>query len=77
MAVMTRPLSIVSENWSELSTLGKVGDYFHHIALPVAAMVIGGFAVLTMLTKNSFMEEIHKQYVMELNSHDEYHPIDN
>ncbi len=59
---------LVSENWSELSTLGKVMDYFHHIALPVAAMVIGGFAVLTMLTKNSFLDEIHKQYVVTARS---------
>lgn len=39
-------------------------DYFHHIALPVTAMVIGGFASLTMLTKNSFLEELNKPYVL-------------
>ncbi|GAB4256522.1 MAG: microcin C ABC transporter permease YejB [Deferrisomatales bacterium] len=55
---------LVSENWHELSLLGKVADYFWHITLPVAAMVIGGFAGLTMLTKNSFLEEINKQYVV-------------
>ncbi len=55
---------IVSENWRELSTLALVADYFWHMALPILAMVIGGFAGLTMLTKNSFLEEINKQYVM-------------
>lgn len=54
---------LVSDNWSELSTLGQIADYFWHIALPVTAMVIGGFATLTLLTKNSFLEEINKQYV--------------
>jgi len=55
---------IVSTNWSELGTLQKVADYFWHIALPVTAMVVGGFAVITILTKNSVLEEIRKQYVM-------------
>ncbi|MFO7730938.1 MAG: microcin C ABC transporter permease YejB [Spirochaetia bacterium] len=55
---------LVSDNFSELSLLGKVADYFHHLALPILAMVIGGFATLTMLTKNSFLDEINKQYVM-------------
>ncbi|TLN21992.1 microcin C ABC transporter permease YejB [bacterium] len=54
---------LVSENFAELSLLGKIADYFWHMALPITAMVIGGFASLTMLTKNSFLEEIHKQYV--------------
>ncbi|TAL16491.1 microcin C ABC transporter permease YejB [bacterium] len=54
---------IVSENWSSLSPGGKILDYFWHMALPTTAMVVGGFASLTMLTKNSFMDEIHKQYV--------------
>ena len=54
---------LTSDNWSELSLLGKVADYLWHITLPVLAMVIGGFATLAMLTKNSFMEEIGKQYV--------------
>jgi len=44
--------------------LGKVGDYFWHIALPVLASTISSFATLTLLTKNSFLEEIKKQYVM-------------
>jgi microcin C transport system permease protein len=55
---------LVSENWRELSWPALVADYFWHITLPVLAMVIGGFAGLTMLTKNSFIEEINKQYVV-------------
>jgi microcin C transport system permease protein len=55
---------LVSSNWSELSLGHKITDYFWHIALPVSAMVIGGFAVITILTKNSVLEEIRKQYVM-------------
>jgi microcin C transport system permease protein len=54
---------LTSDNWSELSLVGKAADYLWHIALPVLAMVIGGFATLAMLTKNSFIEEIGKQYV--------------
>jgi len=55
---------LVSENWRELSFPRLVLDYLWHMALPVASMVIGGFASLTILTKNSFLEEIHKQYVV-------------
>jgi microcin C transport system permease protein len=55
---------LISDNFAELSLLGKIGDYFHHLALPVLAMVIGGFATLTMLTKNSFLDEVNKQYVL-------------
>ncbi|NLO80491.1 MAG: microcin C ABC transporter permease YejB [Xanthomonadaceae bacterium] len=55
---------LVSENWHELSWPMRIVDYLWHITLPVLAMVIGGFAGLTMLTKNSFLEEINKQYVM-------------
>lgn len=55
---------IVSENFSELSTLGQIKDYLWHMVLPVGSLVIGGFAGLTMLTKNSYMDEINKQYVM-------------
>ncbi len=55
---------LVSENWSELSTGAQILDYFWHITLPVLALVISGFAGLTMLTKNSFLEEINKQYVV-------------
>lgn len=55
---------LTSGNWEELSWAGKVADYLWHIALPVTAMVVGSFAVTTMLTKNSFLEEIRKQYVL-------------
>jgi microcin C transport system permease protein len=55
---------LVSTNWGELPLFGKIADYFWHLALPITAMVIGGFATLTMLTKNSFLDEIGKQYVM-------------
>ncbi|ALG70560.1 microcin ABC transporter permease [Azospirillum thiophilum] len=54
---------LVSDNWGDLPWYKQVLDYFWHMALPVFSMVIGGFAGLTMLTKNSFMEEIGKQYV--------------
>ncbi len=55
---------LVSENWSELSWPARIADYFWHITLPVVAMTIGGFATLTMLTKNSFLDQIHQQYVL-------------
>jgi microcin C transport system permease protein len=55
---------LTSDDWDQLSMLGKVGDYFWHIALPVLASTISSFATLTLLTKNSFLEEIKKQYVM-------------
>ncbi len=55
---------LVSDNFDQLSLLGKIGDYFWHITLPVVASSISGFATLTLLTKNSFLDEIKKQYVM-------------
>ena len=55
---------LVSEGWESMSTIQQILDYFWHMALPIGAMVIGGFAALTFLTKNSFLEEINKQYVM-------------
>jgi microcin C transport system permease protein len=55
---------LVSENWHELSLIGKILDYCWHITLPVLAMVISGFATLTMLTKNSFLDQLHQQYVL-------------
>jgi microcin C transport system permease protein len=55
---------LTSINWAELSLAGKIIDYLWHIAMPVAAMVLGGFAVITVLTKNSVLEEIRKQYVL-------------
>ena len=53
-----------SENFAELSFFGKIQDYFWHMALPLLAMVLGGFARLTYLVKFSFMEELSKQYVL-------------
>ncbi len=55
---------IVSDNWRDLSTFQLVLDYFWHMTLPLIAMIISGFASLTMLTKNSFLDEINKQYVL-------------
>ncbi len=55
---------LVSDGWADLPWYEQVLDYFWHIALPVLAMVISGFAGLTLLTKNSFIDEIGKQYVM-------------
>jgi microcin C transport system permease protein len=55
---------LVSDNFATLSLGGKILDYFWHLALPVTALVIGGFATLTMLTKNAFLDEIGKQYVI-------------
>ncbi|OCR21612.1 peptide ABC transporter permease [Pseudomonas syringae] len=55
---------LVSENFAEMSTVGKIADYFWHLVLPVSSLVIGGFATLTILTKNSFLNEITRQYVV-------------
>lgn len=55
---------LTSADFDELSAWGKVKDYLWHITLPVAASAIGSFATLTMLTKNSFLDEVHKQYVL-------------
>lgn len=55
---------LVSEDFDQLSLLGKVADYFWHLVLPVGALVIGGFATLTLLTKNAFLNEITRQYVI-------------
>lgn len=54
---------LTSINFDSLTWYEKIGDYFWHLALPITANVIGGFATLTMLTKNSFLDEINKQYV--------------
>ena len=54
---------LVSDNFDQLSVLGKIMDYLWHMVLPVFCMVISGFATLTMLTKNAFLDEIHRQYV--------------
>jgi len=55
---------LTSDNFADLSAWGKVKDYFWHITLPVLASSISGFATLTLLTKNSFLDEIKKQYVI-------------
>ncbi|MBF0429218.1 MAG: microcin C ABC transporter permease YejB [Magnetococcales bacterium] len=55
---------LVSDNWETLSWSARIFDYLWHMVLPVTASVIGSFAVMTMLTKNSFLEEISKQYVL-------------
>jgi microcin C transport system permease protein len=55
---------LVSENWASLSWPAKLVDYFWHMVLPITAMVIGAFASLTMLTRNSILDEIGKQYVV-------------
>ena len=55
---------LTSPDWDAMSWPARIADYFWHMALPVLALVIGGFATLTMLTKNSFLDEINKQYVI-------------
>ncbi len=55
---------LFSDNWSELSVWGKITDYAWHMTLPLIAMGVSAFATLTMLTKNSFLDEIRKQYVL-------------
>jgi microcin C transport system permease protein len=55
---------LVSDGWSELTLTGKITDYFWHLTLPLICLTIGNFATLTLLTKNTFIEEIRKQYVL-------------
>ncbi len=55
---------LVSDNWADLSLAAKIGDYLWHMVLPVISSTVGSLAVMTLLTKNSFLEEIHKQYVI-------------
>ncbi len=55
---------LVSDNWHELPWYRQILDYLWHMVLPITASVIGSFAIMTMLTKNSFIEEIRKQYVL-------------
>ena len=54
---------LTSDNWDELSLWGKITDYFWHMTLPLLSLTIGAFAGLTMLTKNSFLDQINQQYV--------------
>ena len=60
--------SLTSDGFDEMGALQQVGDYAWHMVLPVAAMVVSGFASLTLLTKNSFLDEINKQYVLTARS---------
>ncbi|MFA9473024.1 MAG: microcin C ABC transporter permease YejB [Filomicrobium sp.] len=55
---------LFSDNWDELSLWGKVVDYFWHLTLPLIALALGAFTTMTFLTKNSFLDEIRKQYVL-------------
>jgi len=55
---------LTSENWHELSWPQRILDYFWHLTLPLTAMVLSAFATTTLLTKNSFLDEIRKQYVV-------------
>jgi microcin C transport system permease protein len=55
---------LTSENWSQLSLAGKIADYFWHLTLPLIALALGSFTTMTFLTRNSFLDEIRKQYVM-------------
>jgi microcin C transport system permease protein len=55
---------LVSERWSELPWWQKILDYFWHLTLPILSMALSAFATMTLLTKNSFLEEIRKQYVL-------------
>jgi microcin C transport system permease protein len=55
---------LTSDDWESLSLMGKVLDYFWHLTLPIICMTLGSFAVTTMLTKNTMLEEIRKQYVL-------------
>ena len=55
---------LTSDGWEDMTLIQQIGDYFWHITLPVLASTISAFATLTLLTKNSFLDEIRKQYVM-------------
>ena len=55
---------LTSPGFEEMTLIEKIGDYFWHLALPILASVISSFAALTMLTKNTFLDEIHKQYAL-------------
>jgi len=55
---------LTSDNWSDLAWYDKIIDYFWHITLPVLSMMVGTFATMTLLTRNSFLDEIRKQYVL-------------
>jgi microcin C transport system permease protein len=56
--------NLTSDNFDQLSLIGKILDYFWHLTLPLICLIVGSFAVTTMLTKNTFLEEIRRQYVL-------------
>src|SRR6266436_6932565 len=55
---------LTSDNWSQLPWYQKITDYFWHLTLPIVSLMLGSFATMTLLTKNSFLDEIRKQYVL-------------
>src|SRR5438105_3137548 len=55
---------LTSDNWDQLAWYSKITDYFWHLTLPIISMMLGAFATMTLLTKNSFLDEIRKQYVL-------------
>src|SRR5207344_1655264 len=55
---------LTSDGWNQMSLIGNIADYFWHLALPLVAMSLGAFTTMTFLTRNSFLDEIRKQYVM-------------
>jgi microcin C transport system permease protein len=55
---------LVSDGWSQFTWYHKIGDYFWHLTLPIISMGLASFATMTLLTKNSFLEELRKQYVL-------------
>src|SRR5947207_1431728 len=55
---------LTSDNWAALPWYAKIGDYFWHLTLPIISMALAAFATMTLLTKNSFLDEIRKQYVL-------------
>jgi microcin C transport system permease protein len=55
---------LTSDNWAQLTWYGKIADYFWHLILPITSMMVGAFATMTLLTRNSFLDEIRKQYVL-------------
>ena len=55
---------LTSDNWAQLPWYAKILDYFWHLVLPIISMALGAFATMTLLTKNSFLDEIRKQYVL-------------
>ena len=59
---------LFSENFNELTLFQKIIDYFWHLALPLTAMLVSGFAGLTFLTKNSFLDQVNQQYVITARS---------